>query len=622
MSLPGNVIRPTGQAVGAPAPAASGVTAGASGVNPGGTSMGTSGSGGGGPLRPVDHAVPIAIASGTLVLYIALILSMLLHAAVGFAVYKRSLGKLEAGPSEQLFRVQRSSDDFLLDDATPPPDKNQAREDQLAKLSEKVIQQEVPQPAPGQSVLQAPVPLRQVEDLRAMTDLGASMALAGPVSPEPAGLPELALPRLDRGPAIELPASPVGGNPSAASEAGKLLAQAGTSGPGGDLPGGGLSGQPGLVDARPSGLASLPLTLPPLPPIDVAAIEIPPVKNAPLPEHLDEDFAYDLFVYHPGERSGPGYFRVDITAQRTLKKLPTMPKDVIILIDTSQSVWQQWIDPIARGVQDGLDTLNENDRFNIILFSDSPRFFNVNGIVPATERTVEDAKGFLKKVQSKGMTDVNTALTRMLQRDTNQERVYEIILITDGVPTQGVQDTRELLNLITRSNDLHASIYCVGVGSEQNRELLDYLSYRNRGFSVYANRREDTARVIRDLMTRLRYPIIKEVNLNLAGLDIGRVFPHNLPVIHQGEKFSVFGQFDEAKRFTLQLTGSNGAQPVDFASVGDLRQAPQAGKQVAQDWAFWKLHHLYSEMLRKGDSPAIRREMEALKTDFGLKLVY
>jgi len=358
------------------------------------------------------------------------------------------------------------------------------------------------------------------------------------------------------------------------------------------------------------------------PTIDLTNIASVGGSKLETPQNLSDDFAYRLQVYQPsGKADGPGYFRVDVTPERSLRKLKTMPKDVIILIDTSGSVWQSWVDHIAKGVQEGLDHLNQGDRFNIVMFNDDPRFFSHTRISPVTDGTIDAAKRFLRKAESGGMTDVNQALARLLVRDVAMEREYKLILITDGVPTEGIRDTRELINLITKSNDLNASIYCVGVGAKQNRPLLEYMAYRNGGYCLYAESKPDAAVKIRRLMADLRYPLIKDIKLDLVGVDIKNVFPHNVPTIHQGQTISIFGRFDEPSAFTLRLTGRAGTKLVDTTSVANLTKGPRGSSEIVRSWAFWKLQHLYSEKLRRRDTDAVLREIEQLKREFNLKTV-
>ncbi|MEM1354723.1 MAG: VWA domain-containing protein [Planctomycetota bacterium] len=362
------------------------------------------------------------------------------------------------------------------------------------------------------------------------------------------------------------------------------------------------------------------------PPIDFVDIALADTTRIEVPENLDNDFAYRVTRFTPTDRRGnptgeDSYVRVDITAQRSLRKLATMPKDVVFIIDTSSSVSQGWVDQIMAGVKASFVNFNENDRFNIVLFNEKVSVLSDRPL-PATRQNIDQAGVFLDQARSVGYTDVNAAMRQLLVRDIDEQRVYDLILISDGLSTRGVVDTRDLINLITRDNDLAAGIYCVGVAREQNRELLNFLSYRNKGFSVYADDADEVSGKIQDLMSRLRYPIIKDMRLDIAGLDDDRVFPVNLPDIHQGQTVTVYGRYTRPDDFTMQISGQSAGQDVEFTFTRGLRFADQGDKDIAEGWAFWKLHDLYDQIIREGERPDLIQQVEQLRRKYGLKTLY
>ena len=366
------------------------------------------------------------------------------------------------------------------------------------------------------------------------------------------------------------------------------------------------------------------------PAIDFVNLALSDTTKIDVPDNLDNDFAYRVTRYTPTDRRGtpidpsiePGYFRVDITAQRSLQKLKTMPKDVIFIVDTSSSISQDWVDQVTKGVGDALVTLNQGDRFNVVLFNDKVSLLSDTGPVDASKDNLAAAGDFLANAASVGYTDVNAAMRGLLMRDIDPRRVYELILISDGQSTRGVINTRDLINLITRDNDLVASIYCVGVGRRQNRELLNFLAYRNKGYALYADKVEDGAVTIQDLMSRLRYPIIKNVGLDAAGLQTNSLFPADLPNIHQGETIRVYGRFTDQDKFTMRLTGRSAGKDVEFTFSRRISEADVGGETLATNWAFWKLHDLYSLIIREGEQDALLEQVDQLRKKYGLKTLY
>lgn len=573
--------------------------------------------------RNRSAVTPSAVAGAAWVLWLAAVVSVAAHAAVAVAVWDVPVGRVnvdELDGERMPWRVKRAAYDVVgqrsgnrADEANDQPS--------LEELSAALL--EVVQPPPAELEPQE-VELRQVREER---QAPADQALP----PSNVELPASVLAALEAGRPAELGYQPIesdetgaggvggGDGGGAAAAARELLAQSGFAGEGiggsGAPVGGGASTrQRPTLDQRPSQTPLQPSS------VDLANVALQRTLELDVAEHLDDDFDYYVSRFET-EGDARGYVQVEIVPKQSLRRLKAMPKDVIFLVDTSSSLPQEWVTEAVRGVQMALRTLNPQDRFNVVLFDEQPSFFSDRGAVEATPMTVQRAVDFVARGQSKGWTDVNAAMSQLLVRDVDRERVYELIFISDGKPTRGVLDTRDLINLITRDNDLSASIYCVGVGQEQNRELLEFLAYRNKGFCVFVDRVDKTADTIRDLMSGLRYPLIKNLRVSVAGAQVDEVYPLNLPNVHQGERFSVYGRYGRRGPFTMRITGSNGAESVDFTFTRDLNLAGRGDASVAKGWAFWKLHHLYSEMLR-GDSSQLKAEIERLRKRYGVRTLY
>ena len=423
------------------------------------------------------------------------------------------------------------------------------------------------------------------------------------------------VPGVPGGPGLPGGALPAGGGVGASGGDGAgngLTGYAGGGGPGGVVGAGGGGG-----GAGPPGAGAVDF-------LDFGQVD---AEDFALPQRLDDDFDYALARYTPpspadaAAASGDGYFRVAVDAKRSLRKLPTMPKDVVFMVDTSASIPQSYVNEILSAVIEAARLLNEGDCFNLVLFSEASYFFR-DGPVAATPENVDALERYLRGVRPAGNTDVNLAIRNLLKREQDDGRVYELILISDGKPTLGVLDTRELINLITRENDLAASIYCVGIGRDQDNRLLDFLAYRNKGLSVSVDRRAEIGPAVRDLMSRLRYPIITDVRVRFAGTGIDRVYPIYLPNVHQGERLEVFGRYATAVPLTMNISGRSLGQRVDFTFRSDLADAPEADAELARSWAFWKLHHLYSEIIRLGEQPELVEAIRELQARYGWRTLY
>lgn len=373
--------------------------------------------------------------------------------------------------------------------------------------------------------------------------------------------------------------------------------------------------------------------IPKLPDVVTKLPKINPLGDEKADIHLDHDFTYSLYTYRgpvevPGLFSKPtiekdGWFEVRIAPKKTLRALKPLKKDVIFAIDASDSINERWLRATRQGVSLALDNLNEGDRFNIMIFRENVTLLDKQSLViEATADAKIKARAFLEKAEPSGWTDVNQALSRLIIHQTAPDRVYQIILMSDGVPTRGALDPRRIINMITRENSRVAGIYCVGIGDQLDRELLDFLAYRNKGEVIYPKGPISAAGEIRELTGRIRFPLVKDARFNLVGVDRDRVYPQIDRDIYLGDTLSYYGRVGNNRQLSMRLTGTNADQFLDLTFTLPFVASQQGTEKTAKTWAFWKLHHLYSEIARQGKTPALMSAIDEIKKKYGIKAAY
>ena len=108
-----------------------------------------------------------------------------------------------------------------------------------------------------------------------------------------------------------------------------------------------------------------------------------------------------------------------------------------------------------------LDNLNDEDRFNIIAFSTGVRQYATR-LQPAEERN--EALHFVRELEAVGGTDINRALVEALAQ-AGEERPGLIIFLTDGLATEGIVDTEQIIANVGREAIEALRVFTFGVGS-------------------------------------------------------------------------------------------------------------------------------------------------------------
>ena len=133
------------------------------------------------------------------------------------------------------------------------------------------------------------------------------------------------------------------------------------------------------------------------------------------------------------------------------------PRHVVYVLDISGSMTSR-IKRADSEIRKTLDGLRPDETFDIIAFNDNVHPFDTE-LAPATPGMVQRASDFLDTLYVNNGTNLEDAMTAAL----SIPNVNEVVLLTDGVPTQGEQDFGKLARLIRRRNQTHARISTVGM---------------------------------------------------------------------------------------------------------------------------------------------------------------
>jgi hypothetical protein len=331
------------------------------------------------------------------------------------------------------------------------------------------------------------------------------------------------------------------------------------------------------------------------------------------------DIRLDTFL-PPGESLG--YFRLRILPRQD-STIEALPKDVFFVIDTSRSIQERKLRLTLRGVQQALEQLRPEDRFNIIAFRDTPSLFRPMP-VHATDEMIQDAKRFLDSLESRGETDVYNALSPIVETQPRPGLPGIVIVISDGRPTIGLRDSRAIINGIATDNRLKNSIFAFGGGRTVNRDLLDLLAYRNKGEAHVVDNIDTMNTEFPRFFARFREPLLVDLRANYGRIDQSQVFPSVLPDFYRDRPITVYGRFDPGRdeEFFMRLTGRASGQNKELIFRTQLKQAETGDQSIAQNWAFQRAYYLIGIIAVEGESPERLAELNNLSRKYNIRTSY
>jgi len=336
---------------------------------------------------------------------------------------------------------------------------------------------------------------------------------------------------------------------------------------------------------------------------------------------LDDLLTVRLFTYHrPGERTG--YFRLAVEPRTDKRDFRIIPKDIIFVVDSSMSITQKKLNGYIEGLKLCLRALTPRDRFNVVEFKSDIRRFIREDVVPVTPETVAKAEAFLSGLVSEGATDVYRSMTEIVKLKPTPGRPRIIFLVSDGRPQAAITQDSEIINAVTKLNDLKASIFTFAGGKKINTSLLDLLSYRNRGARRFETSDKMIAESLFKFYQEFSSPILMNPRFNFGSLASTEVYPKILPDLYLNSGLEMFGRFEGEEQFSMQLLGDADGQTKEYVLQQDLTGKDTGDESVARMWAFRKVYYLVGQMVQQGRSQVILSLIRKLSADYSVETTY
>lgn len=334
---------------------------------------------------------------------------------------------------------------------------------------------------------------------------------------------------------------------------------------------------------------------------------------------LGTALTFELSKYEDA-KTGEKYFKLLVKVRDATMDFPVIPKEIIFLLDSSGSIGLKRLEQFAEGVIYSLGHLNSHDRFNILVFKDKTIPFSEKSLA-VEQGNIKQAVKFLRTLKSGSTTDVYNALHTSLDVKSDFAPSYRV-LISDGYPTRGIVDSRQLINETSRINDGRVSIFTFGGGSGISKYMLDFVAYKNRGWSEFEDREYLIGREFSKFYDKVKDPLLLNLRYHISGVDANQVFPQTEPDFFKGSEFVVYGTYDKEGKIFLQVLGNSMAGIKEFIVNADLKKASAATKDIARQWAFHKVYFLIGQLKSNEPNADLIREIDNLCGKFDIVTPY
>jgi hypothetical protein len=308
-------------------------------------------------------------------------------------------------------------------------------------------------------------------------------------------------------------------------------------------------------------------------------------------------------------------------APKSSGDLLAIPKDLLFLVDVSDSISKREVEAIRQDISSCLERLNPQDGFNIVLFNvKQQRLYDSFRTVNA--ETMQTAQVFLPKLGGSYQTNIYNALMNVVPFFQEGDRVLHIVFLSDARPTDGTRNFRKIINDFTQHRIGNIAFFTYDIGAARNRFLLDYLAYENRGKAFHKDKGFEAEHKLGRFMQPYATPLVFDLKIDDIKGDTRDIFPRLLNHVYREKTIEIFAKLAREGTFAFDVSGitADGQRLTLTCAFNTVGTATSADVEIMRQWAHYKLFELISLSFREGMSNDLERQIDDLKMTYNIKI--
>jgi Ca-activated chloride channel family protein len=317
-------------------------------------------------------------------------------------------------------------------------------------------------------------------------------------------------------------------------------------------------------------------------------------------------------------RSEDGYFALTLTAGEELERL-NKAMDYVFVLDVSGSMADDGKLRISRrSIGAFIDTLGPEDRFEVITFNVAPTTL-FNRLQKADANARARAGQFLESREARGGTVLNPAM-QTAYRYRDPDRQLNVVVLSDGMTEQ-----REWTALfrILRKRPANARVFCIGVGNDVDRRLLEQVAHDAGGLTAFLSRGGDFARQAKAFRRKLEHPAATGVRISFEGGGVYDLEPKALGNLFHGSPLRLYGRYRQPGPVEAVVEAEVAGRTVQTTATLQLPEKDDDNPEIERMWAWHKVDRLLKEADRAGQrAPSLLDEIVRLGEGYSIATEY
>src|SRR4051812_8756866 len=285
-----------------------------------------------------------------------------------------------------------------------------------------------------------------------------------------------------------------------------------------------------------------------------------------------------------------GFFCLSLTAgQEVAQKQESM--DYVFVVDISGSMADAGKLLTAKdAVGAFLNELDDADRMEVMTFNNKPdlAFGQLQAANPASKQQAND---YLARQAARGSTVLQPAIATAYKYAA-KDRPLNVVILSDGLTEP--QERHTLLQQI-QARPGNTRVFCVGVGNDVDRPLLEQLAEDSGGLSAFISAGDDFTRQAKAFRQKLVRPFATDLQLKFSGVEVTELEPAIVPNLYFGTPVRIYGRYRGGGTAEVVLRGSVRGVEVKQTAQLDFPKTDPANPEINRLWASRRISSLLKD---------------------------
>jgi Ca-activated chloride channel family protein len=290
------------------------------------------------------------------------------------------------------------------------------------------------------------------------------------------------------------------------------------------------------------------------------------------------------------------------------------PREFVFVIDISGSMSGTRIQQAKDAFSNMIYSLDDDDIFNVITFQSivEPMWSEPK---TATLENINTATTWVTNLQTGGGTNFNAGVVQGATSFSDSAAVKVLVVLSDGEPTAGEQNTDNIRNNVVAANTNEAAVYAIAFGQSAEEELMALIAYDSGGVFVKIQPGEEAVEQLGLFYESFATPVALGYSMQYTNAFEVLPSPAGLKgALFNGSEVLQTGRYQSTLtiKTTLKLSSGDQVYTNTAGSAGSTLQ------HLERIWAHNTIKQWLKMVAIEGGNPVLEAKIVSLAIQYGL----